>query len=327
MSELTDKNFRELGYGQEKRIPALIGLDEFYYGVNSSGSQFFMYRGEFQHNRSVLSTQLLEIEIIAETNEVSQLRITLKDSEFLGIFIKLIYIVIDEIENHGTNVSDQDKFYTALTIINDWKELFRAARSNKLSENRIIGLLGELQFLNAISEAVDASTIALDTWQGPLGNDEDFSLDGSVFEVKSSKSSQNNLIKINSLRQINSDNIPTFLIHQSFSVANVNSIEAINLHQVVTEMGSKLKYDFAKIADFEHKLFQSGYLHDEKYLEPTFSHDASTYYEVRDDFPLIYSDTLDPRISRVKYSLDLDKCKEFLIVSLPFQNEDQSESI
>jgi len=321
MNILTEKDFRNLRFGEQKRISGLAGLDEFYYGVDLSGLNFFMFRGEFQHTQNVLSTQLLNIEIISETDEISQLRISLIDSEFLTIFIKLVYIVTEVVEEHGDNVSDQDKFYTALTIINDWKELFRAARSNKLSENKIIGLLGELQFLNNVSQKIDDTTIAIETWQGPLGNDEDFSLDGNVYEVKSSKSSQNNLIKINSLRQINSDNIPTYLVHQSFSSSNADNSDALSLYSVVADIRNKLKFEFTKLAEFEHKLFQSGYLHDEKYLEPTFSHDASTYYEVRDDFPLIYSDALDPRISRVRYSLDLDKCKEFLVDMLPFQKE------
>lgn len=321
MSILTEKDFRNLRFGEQKRISGLAGLDEFYYGIDVSGLNFFMFRGEFQHAQNVLSTQLLNIKIISETDKISQLRISLIDSEFVTIFIKLVYIVIEAVEEHGDNVSDQDKFYTALTIINDWKELFRAARSNKLSDNKIVGLLGELQFLNNLSQTIDETTIAVETWQGPLGNDEDFSLHGNVYEVKSSKSSQNNLIKINSLRQINSDNIPTFLVHQSFSSSNADNSDALSLYSVVTDIRNKLKFEFTKLADFEHKLFQSGYLHDEKYLEPTFSHDATTYYEVRDDFPLIYSDTLDPRISRVKYSLDLDKCKEFLVDRLPFKKE------
>lgn len=321
MSILTEKDFRNLRFGEQKRISGLAGLDEFYYGIDLSALHFFMFRGEFQHTRNVLSTQLLNIEIISETDEISQLRISLIDSEFVTVFIKLIYIVIQAVEEHGDNVSDQDKFYTALTIINDWKELFRAARLNKLPENRIIGLLGELQFLKTVSQVIDDTTIAIETWQGPLGNDEDFSLNGNVFEVKSSKSSQNNLIKINSLRQINSDNIPTFLVHQSFSASKADNASTLSLHSVVSDIRDKLKFEFTKLAEFEHKLFQSGYLHDEKYLEPTFSHDSSTFYEVRHDFPLIYSDTLDPRISRVTYSLDLDKCKEFLVDMLPFQKE------
>jgi hypothetical protein len=319
MTEITRQNFKELIAGQEKRIPNLQIFDEFYYGIDSKGLYFFTYRGQFKHPHNVISTQLLQIELITENPNTTQLRISLKDNEFSSIFIKLIYLVIGEVEALEPTTSDQDKFYVVLTVLNDWKELFRSAKNDKLSENRIIGLLGELMFLQYISDNTNPQSIAVETWQGPHGNDEDFSLNGSVYEVKSSKSSQNNLIKINSLRQINSENVPTFLIHQSFSVTVNDGPNSVSLYNIVNDMYSKVKFDHSKLAELEYKLFKSGYIHDVKYTEPTYALDASSYYLVGPDFPLIYSDLVDPRISRVRYTLDLDRCKEFLVSELPFE--------
>lgn len=309
MSEITASDFRNLSHGTQKRLPGLQGVEEIYFGIDFKGRDFFMYRGEFSHQRDIISTQLLSIEVIEEKSEISQLVISLEDKEFLHVFIKLIYMVVEAVEAGG---SDQDKFYSALTILNDWVEMFRIARKNKLSENRIIGLLGELVFLKQLSEKINPDSIALTTWQGPDGADEDFSFNGQLFEIKSSRSSKNNMVKINSLRQINSENIPTFLVHQSFSTSNSNHAQSLNLFDLVNEIKQKIAYDFSELADFEQKLIMSGYFHDEKYSEPIFYLDASSYYEVRSGFPLIYSNELDPRISRVRYALDLDKCKEFL---------------
>jgi hypothetical protein len=318
MREITAKDFRELSLGTQKRLAGLQGLEEFYFGVNDQGKEFFMYRGEFSHQRDVLHTQLLSIEVIEEESKASQLIISLQDKEFLYVFIKLIYIVVEAVEAFEADVSDQDKFYSALTVLNDWVEMFKIARSTKLSENRIIGLLGELVFLQQLSEKIDPDRIALTAWQGPDGADEDFSYNGQLFEVKSSKSSKNNSIKINSLRQINSENIPTFLVHQSFSTSDSSQAQSLNLFALVNEIKRKIGFDFSELANFEQKLLMSGYLHDEKYCEPNFHFDSSSYYEVRSDFPLVYSDNLDPRISRVRYVLDLDKCKEFLLEDLSF---------
>jgi hypothetical protein len=322
MREITTNDFRDLSHGTQKRLAGLQGVEEFYFGVDAQGREFFMYRGEFSHQRDVLSTQLLSIEVIEEKSGMSQLVISLGDKEFLHVFIKLIYIVVEAVEAFEADGSDQDKFYSALTVLNDWVEMFRIARGNKLSENRIIGLLGELVFLKYLSEKIDLDKIVLTTWQGPDGADEDFSYNGQLFEIKSSRSSKNNMVKINSLRQINSENIPTFLVHQSFSTSDSGHAQSLNLFDLVNEIKQKIGYDFSELASFEQKLLMSGYFHDEKYCEPNFYLDASSYYEVRSDFPLIYSDNLDPRISRVRYVLDLDKCKEFLLEDLCFTLED-----
>ena len=40
MNILTEKDFRNLRFGEQKRISGLAGLDEFYYGVDLSGLNF-----------------------------------------------------------------------------------------------------------------------------------------------------------------------------------------------------------------------------------------------------------------------------------------------
>ena len=100
---------------------------------------------------------------------------------------------------------------------------------------------------------------------GPEGNDEDFSFEVSLCEVKSSKSTKNNVIKINSLRQMNSEEIPTFLVHQSMSAANDADDEAESLYSLVEKVKNLVKTDFSQSMKFDHKLLLSGYIHDEKY--------------------------------------------------------------
>jgi hypothetical protein len=222
-------------------------------------------------------------------------------------------LITDELEKFDAQASDQDKLYEILTVFKDWKEMFRNARNKMLSENRIIGLLGELWFLEKLMIKSETSGFELDCWQGPEGNDEDFSFEGNLFEVKSSKSTNNNVVRINSLRQINSEGIPTFLVHQSMSAALDRDDGSDSLHSVVERIKNLIVNDFSQLMKFEHKLLRSGYIHDEKYTEPTFRLDQSTFYEINNDFPRIYSENIDARILNVRYSIDLDKCKEFII--------------
>ena len=313
MKELSSKDFRILNPGTQKRVPGLAGVDEFYYGLTHEGQENFVFRGKFQHSREIASTQLLDINLSSGSEDFSQLNITLQDKHFLSIFIKLIYIIVESVEKFEPEDSDQDRLFAVLTVINDWKELFQKAKNKKLSDNRIVGLLGELIFLQNIVEKSDGKEFEIDCWQGPEGNDEDFSYEGCLFEIKSSKSTQNNLVRINSLRQINSEKIPAYLVHKSMSAVSEDDQSAISLYTVVEKLKHLLGSDFSQLMKFDHKLLLSGYIHDEKYTTPSFRLDSRTFYEIRSDFPLIYSEDLDARISRVRYSIDLDKCREFIV--------------
>ena len=181
---LSADDFTKIPHGNERRIPDIALLDEFYYGQDLSGKPFFKFRGVFSHSDQGLSTNLLNIEIDRDRQRKSQLIITLQDYSFITIFIRLIYFITDELETFDAEASDQDKLYEILTVFKDWKEMFQNARSKKLSENRIIGLLGELWFLHKLITETGTHGFELDCWQGPEGNDEDFSFEGSLFEVK-----------------------------------------------------------------------------------------------------------------------------------------------
>ena len=310
MRQKTLQKFQMVKRGEFLKIPL---LDEFYYGQDQNGKPFFKFRGNFSHSDQDLSTNLLSVEILRDRQKKSQLKITLEDYDFITIFIKLIYLITDELEKFDTEASDQDKLYEILTVFKDWKEMFRNARNKKLSENRIIGLLGELWFLEKLIIKSGETGFELECWQGPEGNDEDFSFEGNLFEIKSSKSTNNNVVKINSLRQINSEGIPTFLVHQSMSAALHADDDADSLYKAVERVKNFISHDFSQLMKFEHKLLRSSYIHDEKYTEPAFRLDKSTFYEVKNDFPRIYSEEIDPCISNVRYSIDLDKCRTFIV--------------
>ena len=112
---------------------------------------------------------------------------------------------------------------------------------------------------------------------------------------------------------MNSEEIPTFLVHQSMSAANDADDEAESLYSLVEKVKNLVKTDFSQSMKFDHKLLLSGYIHDEKYMEPCFRLDKSIFYEITNEFPRIYSEQIDARISNVRYSVDLDKCREFIV--------------
>ena len=53
MNILTEKDFRNLRFGEQKRISGLAGLDEFYYGVDLSGLNFLCLENSAYPKRTV----------------------------------------------------------------------------------------------------------------------------------------------------------------------------------------------------------------------------------------------------------------------------------
>lgn len=311
MIELDD--FNKLEPGTERRVPNLEILDEFYFGKDFDSRFFFSYRGKFKNIEKKLSTEAMKIEIIEEKSGFSQLRFILRDQILEMLFVKIMYNFIDEITPCDETYTDDDKLLMIITVFNDWKNLLKNARSNKLSDQKIIGLIGELIFLKQLFKTTEDYSSCLNAWTGPNGGDEDFSWNGKLYEIKSTSSAKNNKITINSLRQLNEEHIASYLVHMSMSRSDGVDSNSLSLFGICEEIIDSIGNNFTNKTSFEDKLLKVGYIHDQRYKTPTFNLDKKTFYHVTEQFPVIKTNEIDARIYNVRYDLDLGKCSEFIV--------------
>ena len=62
---------------------------------------------------------------------------------------------------------------------------------------------------------------------------------------------------------------------------------------------------------FDELLFMVGYIESEEYLEFNYILIGDQSYRVRDGFPKICNEDLNPGVFRVSYSIELEKCLDF----------------
>ena len=307
------KDFMKLEPGTERRVPDLEIYDEFYFGKDFENRFFFSFRGKFNKIENTLSTEAIKINIIEEKSGFLQLRFILLDQILEALFIKVMYNFIDEISKCDDSYSDNDKLLKILTIFNDWKSLLKNARSNKLSDQKIIGLIGELIFLKKLIKATDNILPCFEAWTGPGGGDEDFSWKQTLYEIKATSSAKNNKVTINSLRQLNEKYIKSYLVHVSMSRSDNEDNNSLSLFGICEEISKKIGSDFNVKTLFYDKLLKVGYVHEPRYKTPIFNLDKKTFYHVSETFPVIKTNEVDARVTNVRYDLDLGKCSEFIV--------------
>jgi hypothetical protein len=120
---------------------------------------------------------------IALNRDPNCLVLMLRDNGYFDLFDDLVislYRIIKDISDAET--------YTKVFVesFNKWSAFFDDEIANRLSENDIKGLFGELSVLSDLLENVDANRIndLLESWKGPYDTGHDFELDDKDIEVK-----------------------------------------------------------------------------------------------------------------------------------------------
>ena len=114
------------------------------------------------------------------------------DVTLFGALLDEILVNIDGVSG---NLIDEIK-----QIIEKWKYMLSLKSQRKLELQAIIGLIGELLFLEYLIEIRGGE--ALMSWVGPLGNRHDFEFDSKSIEVKTTTSKTGHELTIHGLTQL-----------------------------------------------------------------------------------------------------------------------------
>jgi hypothetical protein len=219
--------------------------------------------------------------------------------EFTGVVKEILVAIIERKENPTNAVT---------RILGNWKAFWAGQNRQMLSEDEMLGLLGELLVFYELCKINAANALA--SWTGPLKGRNDFNFTSWVLEIKATRHSQ--LIHtINGLDQLEAiSNKSLGLISFYVNVAdNNNSISLpVLIDQIIKECFNT-RLDLA--IRFNELLAGAGY-------NPTFIDiyrnfkieiSQSTFYVVDKRFPrLIQEDLIAPlnnRISKLRYDISL----------------------
>ncbi|MER8372376.1 PD-(D/E)XK motif protein [Mesorhizobium sp. M1406] len=195
---------------------------------------------------------------------------------------------------------------SAIGRLHVWQAFMAKHGPDGLSENAVIGLMGELHILVEHVVPVLGVGDALSSWAGPRGEPNDFSFPGGYLEVKATARQAPNALTISNADQLDVARGKILLAHVRFRP----SPEGLTLPGIVAKIRSWLASEApAAIPEFASLLLAAGYVeaHQENYtlrLVP----EGLQLFEVGDDFPHIRRSELRPGVLDCTYPVDLGAC-------------------
>lgn len=284
-----------LKLGLEHMLNLQIG-----YSQNSYKSFVVMDTGII---KTIPSSFAVKVSNIQLKNEMWILEFQLVHSSFEEEFLRLCWDMI-EYSSKEENALDA-LIYRYMT----WQKLLQYENKNVMSFKRQKGLLGELIYL---SKMIDEKGIevAIDSWAGPDGRDQDFLFPTNWVEIKS-VALATETVHISSLQQLQQEKEGRLIIY--FLENTTVGKDRVCLVDVVNTIKTKLMVNARYLDRFDVKLYKYGYRkkHENEYSNNQFRLIEKREYLVNDAFPKLVRGNVCPEIVACKYELSLAAIEKY----------------
>jgi hypothetical protein len=187
------------------------------------------------------------------------------------------------------------------SLFMSWKAMFSRG-GTRLSLKQLAGLYGELSILKRL---LTRSPGALETWRGPLREPHDFRATAQALEVKTTLSTENQVVHIHGLNQLAAPEGAS--LHLAHCRVDVPSASGTNVPELVADLE-----DIVPPERLGRLLAACGYhaAHAEEYAGLTFEIVELELHAVGEDFPRLTADSfpggqIPPALGDFSYTLDL----------------------
>lgn len=273
---------------------------ELYLGKSENGYLTLRFNGNFQPIK-LLGNSLLVVKQV-KTSSYNSLLFCYSSNENLSLFYNFCEDIITQTENCIKN----DGYHAIINRFFQWRKMFFGG-TKVLSENEVMGLIGELLFLMDYVFPKYGQGVGLNGWSGPEPTHKDFSYQNDWFEIKT-RSSSHNSVTISSIEQLDSESDGRLVI---FALEKMSpSFAGLTLNELVKKVYDKLELDIDKDI-FSQKLKQVGYGFNEIYDTYVYNLISCETYLVAHDFPRIKSFQLPLGVTKVRYDLLLPSMEKF----------------
>ncbi len=240
-----------------------------------------------------------------------QLRLGLLDSTNRQLF-RALCATLMEATAHLTPGTAHSALSIVVAQLFKWQSMLARRKADLLSEERVIGLFGELLFLRDLLLARMPAHHAIIAWRGPYGDEQDFIVQGAIFEIKTSLATADARISISSENQLDTSSCPIVLCRQNLSPGMGESARSLN--GLVEEVVTVFPDDDPAAGDlFQRGLLEAGYEPRPEYDGPQWILTGRRGFEVGEDFPRITKSDLRAGVERVQYCVAIDACLPFAI--------------
>jgi hypothetical protein len=253
---------------------------------------------------------------MAESEMRWHVLIECRTKAYLVNFTEILKEIISELDK-----GKSDTVKCLHLVISKWRHFLSVPSSEILSEENIIGLLGELLLLKTLIGTFKDDAISY--WAAERG-EEDFLINNKVIEVKATLKEKHQHI-INGIDQLLILKGKNKFILSLLFLKSENDFD-LNLPQLINQCVDNLS-DFPPALDiFFSKLKLRGYDHRDSnlYLKHNYKLYKGGYFEVNESFPKLTNNELiqplNSRISKVRYSIDMEGLPNKDFLSTPINN-------
>lgn len=239
------------------------------------------------------------------------------DNNFFDLFDDLILSLYLGIK-HLSNVDDYSKYF--IQTFHRWSLFFEDKKSDKLSEEEVKGLFGELLVLKLFVKNKGSAELdsVISAWVGPYDDGHDFSFDAFDVEVKTKNHSSLD-INISSEYQLESEigkGLELFVVSVEF-----DSTVGLSIKELVVEIKDYIVSNFGDTSIFLKALFQKGltlnnlHLYDIYRFKPV---EIVVYNCCINKFPKLSRSNIPNEVLEVKYKLRTSLLDEFVINKISY---------
>lgn len=258
--------------------------------------------------------QNVSLELYPTTNFIV---LTLLSDEFTDLFNDLVFSIYTRI----LTLSDAEEYVSEfIKTYYKWNDFFNSYLLPMLSEEAIMGIVGELIFLKELIGSAPSSKTnqILSSWRGPFDTGHDFILDNKNVEVKTKRSSSNN-IRISSEYQLQPEQnkgLELAVISITLDISNGVSLKEI-LYEIkeltISRLGdysillqalSQKGLTALNVSNFDHMKFRG--------IDMTIYDCLNAY------FPKLIQSELSSSITGVAYNINTTGLKDHIITLKTF---------
>lgn len=276
---------------------------DIYLGTDQAGRKSLALVLEARRER-ITSTKTIDAQFYKRDDGKLMLAFSLIDDQLKDIFFKFCE---DIIESTRLNTKE-DGFAPAVDRWNTWISFFSKS-SLPLSENEVLGLIGEIYFLQTVMIEKYGNEVALDSYIGTDRAHKDFEVNDIWYEVKSIHNGVR-AVSISSIEQLDANiagNLEIITFDQSTATYEGN----ITLNMLVSGFRSTLDRKWQLL--FDEKMRKANYIEDERYDEYNFIHVSTDEFTVSDEFPRLTKSSMPMGITKASYEIDISAIQRFKV--------------
>lgn len=195
-----------------------------------------------------------------------------------------------------------------------WQAFFLERKADGLSEIEQQGLYGELWLMRHSLLPQLTPAVAVASWRGPDGANQDFHLPSCAIEVKTTASDPHETLTVSSVLQLDETGLSDLLVAHIALSPRRNTGET--LPALVDDIRNYLGANAPEmVVALDTMLVKAGYLdaNIEQYSSTGYSLRHVRFYQVRDGFPRLRECDLPEGVGDVRYSVAVSACARFEI--------------